>query len=98
MRKSKPKKSVARAGDIIAALRSMRTEKELRQFLGDLLSDVEWEAMQDRWRIVCLLHAGVPYTEIIRTTGISSTTIARAAKWLKKGKGGYRLALQRLAA
>ncbi len=35
--------------------------------------------------------------EIVSKTGLSSTTVARISKWLKKGMGGYKLMLARLS-
>jgi uncharacterized protein YerC len=43
-----------------------------------------------------MLWQGVPYTSIEEETGLSSRTIARVHKWLKRGKGGYIMMLRRL--
>ncbi|MBI4239152.1 MAG: transposase [Deltaproteobacteria bacterium] len=98
MKNNRLSKSTKPAPDIVAALCSLRNEKEMRQFLGDLLSPMEWESIQDRWRIAWMKHNGASYSDITNSTSISSTTIARVVKCLRKGKGGYRVALQRLAA
>ena len=45
-----------------------------------------------------MLEDKVPYSKIEAETGLSSTTIARVARWLKRGGGGYRLILKRLKA
>jgi uncharacterized protein YerC len=45
--------------------------------------------------VVRLLDAGLPYTEISRTTGASTATVTRIAQWLHHGTGGYREALDR---
>ena len=42
-----------------------------------------------------MLDKKVPYEEIEKETGMSSTTIARIQKWLVNGMGGYRLILNR---
>jgi uncharacterized protein YerC len=42
-----------------------------------------------------MLWQGVPYTVIEKETGLSSRTIARVHKWLKRGKGGYLMMLRR---
>jgi len=49
-----------------------------------------------RLEIAQMLDNGVSYRKIQKSTGQSSTTIARISKWLKKGKGGYRLILDRI--
>jgi len=60
-----------------------------------LLTEVEIYEFAERWKVARMLASGVPYTKIIRVTGLSSTTVARVARWVKKGTGGYRLVLQR---
>ena len=38
---------------------------------------------------------GLPYHEVSRRTGASTTTVTRVAHWLRHGEEGYRLALDR---
>ena len=78
------------------ALRSLRDAAEMRLFLEDLCTPAELEALVDRWRVVPLLLAGVPYREIHDRTAVSVTTIGRVARSLERGTGGYRLAASRL--
>lgn len=42
-----------------------------------------------------MLDAKVSYSDIARETWLSSRTIARVSKWLRRGMGGYRLVLDR---
>lgn len=83
---------------LIEALLSLRTTGEARAFLEDLCTPAELEAMADRWRVVPLLVADVPYREIHDLTGVSVTTIGRVARCLDLGAGGYRIAYERLGA
>jgi TrpR-related protein YerC/YecD len=83
---------------LIEALLSLRTAGEARAFLEDLCTPAELEAMADRWRVVPLLVADVPYREIHDLTGVSVTTIGRVARCLDLGAGGYRIAVERLGA
>ena len=78
------------------ALASLRDAGEARQFLEDLCTPAEIEALVDRWRVVPLLLAGVPYREIHERTAVSVTTIGRVSRTLERGAGGYRLASERL--
>jgi TrpR-related protein YerC/YecD len=78
------------------ALCSLRDATEVRGFLEDLCTPAELEALADRWRVVPLLLAGVPYREIHDRTAVSVTTIGRVARSLERGAGGYRLAASRL--
>jgi len=77
------------------AILSLKTMGEAKLFFRDLLTQTEINESAERWKAARLLSAGVPYTKIIDETGLSSTTVARVARWMKKGTGGYRLALRR---
>lgn len=81
---------------LIQALLSLRSPGEVRAFLEDLCTPSELESMADRWRVVPLLTADVPYREIHDRTGVSVTTIGRVARCLDLGSGGYRIAIDRL--
>jgi TrpR-related protein YerC/YecD len=78
------------------ALAALDSPAEVRAFLEDLCTPAELEAMSDRWKVVPLLHAGVPYREIHQRTLVSVTTIGRVARTLERGAGGYATALRRL--
>lgn len=82
--------------DLLQALLSLRSPVELRAFLEDLCTPAELEALADRWKVIPLLLAEVPYREIHDRTGVSVTTIGRVARCLGYGAGGYRIAIERL--
>lgn len=82
---------------LIDALLSLRSPGEVRAFLDDLCTPSELESIADRWRVVPLLIADIPYREIHDRTGVSVTTIGRVARCLDLGAGGYRIAVERLA-
>ncbi len=82
-------------GALASALGSLRGSVEIRAFLEDLCTPAELEAMTDRWRVVPLLHEGVPYREIHDRTQVSVTTIGRVARTIDRGAGGYALAIKR---
>src|SRR5918994_1860541 len=50
-----------------------------------------------RWGVARLLDAGTSYHEISERTGASSATISRVNQWLRYGRDGYRLVLDRQA-
>lgn len=77
------------------AILSLDGVKEAKQFFRDLLTEVEILELAERWKVAKLLSKGVSYTEIIERTGLSSTTVARVARWVKRGRGGYSLILKR---
>jgi TrpR-related protein YerC/YecD len=81
--------------DLSWAFKSLRSVDEVERFLRDLCTLGELEAMAHRWQVAQLLDQGLPYHEVARQTGASTTTVTRVAQWLRRGEGGYRLALDR---
>ena len=71
------------------AIVSIEERKECEEFLRDLLTKTELNEVATRWLVARLLDKGTTYIEIENITGLSSTTVARVHKWLKKSKGGY---------
>ncbi len=71
------------------AIISLNSVEECKDFLRDLLTKTEINEAAMRWKVARLLSEGRTYIEIEKITGLSSTTVARVHKWLKKGKGGY---------
>jgi TrpR-related protein YerC/YecD len=82
--------------DLIGAILLLKNSNEARKFLRDLLTESELVEFGNRWKVARMLEKKVPYTEIIKETGLSSTTVARVSNWLDKGMGGYSLILNRL--
>ncbi len=86
------------ATSLSQAILSLDTRQEVKNFLEDLCTPAEIEAMVDRWRVAQLLDKGLSYREISDLTEVSVTTIGRVARFMEMGAGGYRLALDRLKA
>ena len=84
------------ARSLSEALLSLSTTREVREFLEDLCTPAELEAMVDRWRVAQLLDQGYSYRDIREMTEVSVTTIGRVARFIEHGTGGYRTALDRL--
>ena len=82
---------------LLEALLALKNKTEAKKFLRDLLTHQEIIEFGMRWKTAQMLNDKVPYVRIVNETGLSSTTIARVSQWLNKGKGGYRLMLNRLA-
>ena len=74
----------------------LRTVKECEDFFRDLATLREIEEMAERFRIARMLDRGMSYLEIADKEDTSTTTVTRVAHWLRHGRGGYRLALDRL--
>jgi TrpR-related protein YerC/YecD len=84
------------ARSLSEALLSLNTSREVRNFLEDLCTPAEIEAMVDRWRVAQLVNQGHSYRDIREMTEVSVTTIGRVARFIEQGTGGYRTALDRL--
>lgn len=80
---------------LFQAFLALQNEEEVKRFLRDLMTEKEILECANRWKAARMLDTSVPYVEIERETGMSSTTIARIARWMKEGKGGYKLMLDR---
>jgi TrpR-related protein YerC/YecD len=81
--------------DLFETVASLRTRDEAERFLRDLCTRAELDAMAHRWQLARLLDQGLPYLEVAKRAHASTTTVTRVAQWLRRGEGGYRLALQR---
>lgn len=75
---------------LIDALLSLSSVTEAQHFLRDLMTEKEIMEFSKRFKAARMLSDGRSYTSIIQETGLSSTTVARVAKWLKGDEGGYR--------
>lgn len=81
---------------LIDAVLALKSRDEAQRFLRDLLTEEEIEEFARRFQTAELLSDNVPYSQIQKKTGLSSTTIARVSKWLQGELGGYRLIIDRL--
>lgn len=84
--------------ELYRAVLTLRSVAECQAFFRDLCTPAELEAMADRWAVVEWLERGLPYREIHQRTGVSVTTIARVARYVGNGNGGYETARRRLEA
>ena len=92
---SHPEWETKETRDLLKTIVSLRTVDEAERFLRDLCTLSELEAMTHRWQAAQLVARGLPYHEVSRRTGASTTTVTRVAHWLRHGEGGYRLMLDR---
>lgn len=82
--------------DLLRAVLALKNIKEAKNFLRDLLTEKEILEFGNRWKTARMLDENIVYSKITKKTGLSSTTIARISKWLKKGKGGYKTMLKKI--
>ena len=83
---------------LVEAILRLDDRDDAERFLRDLCTLGELRDLAQRWAVVRRLDAGEHYASISRETGASTATITRIASWLNHGEGGYRTALERLAA
>ncbi len=86
----------AKTRDLYTAILSLKNIDEARRFFRDLLTEQEILEFSRRWLAAVMLSKNIPYSNIVKTTGLSSTTVARISKWLNGRLGGYRTAIKRL--
>ena len=88
----------ANGKQLLRAIRSMKDEGELRQFLRDVMTESEIIDVSARLEAARLLREGVRYLDITEKTQLSSRTVARISDWMQNGCKGYAIALDRLSA
>ena len=73
------------------ALKNINSDKEINNFLKDLCTPSEIEAMEERWEVAKLLFKGkLTYREIASELGTSTATVTRVARFLyKESNKGY---------
>lgn len=81
---------------LIKAILSLKTSNEAKRFLRDLMTEKEIIEFSKRLQTAEMLIAKTPYSIIEQKTGLSSTTIARVAKWLNGKEGGYKMIINKL--
>lgn len=83
--------------DLASAIVSIDGVTEARAFLADLCTPAEVHTLAERWHVAQLLDEGtLTYREIHETTGVSTTTIVRVARFLRQeANAGYRAVLDR---
>ena len=82
--------------NLIKAILSLKTQNEAKMFLRDILTEDEIIEFGLRLQVAQMLFDKISYSKITQITGLSSTTIARVAKWLNTGMDGYKTILNRM--
>ncbi len=81
---------------LIQAILALKTDNEAKLFLRDLLTEKEIKEFANRLKAAEMLMQKVSYSTIEKETGLSSTTVARVAKWLNGKEGGYKMIIGKL--
>ncbi|MBP7927614.1 hypothetical protein KAZ57_00520 [Patescibacteria group bacterium] len=81
---------------LLQAIIAVNSEDEASRFLRDLMTEKEIKEFAKRLKVAEMLLAKIPYSTIEKTTGLSSTTVARVAKWVNGKEGGYKSVISKL--
>lgn len=82
--------------ELFLAILKIKTVKECEDFFRDLMTLHEIDEMASRFRMAKMLDRKDSYGKIAKKMKVSTTTVTRVAHWLKHGRGGYRLILNRI--
>jgi len=80
------------------ALRELKTNKEIENFLRDILTPGEIKSINERWAIAKLLYKKeLTYREIASQLGTSTATVTRVGRFLMaESNNGYLTALKKI--
>lgn len=84
------------ASPLYRAFLALQTPEECYNFLMDLCTVPEINAMEQRFEVARLLNQGMIYNKILELTGASSATISRVNRSLNYGTDGYRMVMERM--
>lgn len=70
---------------LIEAFLSLKTKKDVKEFLDGLLTPKEREEIPVRLQIVKMLKKGIPQHEIASKLGVGIATVTRGSKEIAKG-------------
>lgn len=93
--KRKSKITESDIDQLYTVLNGLKSKAAIKDFLGDICTPGEIQAMAERLKIAQLLSEGLTYRAIAEKTGASTTTVTRVARFLEGGYGGYKKALKR---
>ena len=80
--------------DFCEMLSSLKGKQEIKNFLKDLLNRKERLMTIRRLLIADLLEQKVKYREIRERLKCGQGTISKVQRWLRFGRGGYRVAIK----
>ena len=80
---------------LFEAILSLNNLDECYKFFEDALTVKEILDIAQRLKAAKMLNSGKSYVEVCAETGMSTATISRVSKALERGRGGYRLVIDR---
>lgn len=97
MKPALPVWNTPEAQQFVEALLLIADKKQLQNFLGDVMTEKEITEISARLEAAKMLSCGETYTDIVKATKLSSTTVARISSWMQNGYGGYAKTLNLLS-
>lgn len=77
-------------------LKILGDKKLMAEFLMDILTPAEFEALALRWQIVKKLNKGDTHRFIAGDLGLGISTVTRGSRELRNKNGGFHLMLKKL--
>ncbi|MBQ4324470.1 MAG: TrpR-related protein YerC/YecD [Clostridia bacterium] len=74
---------------LFAFLASLESAEAVAALLSDLCTDTEIEYMAQRVESARLLLEGATYQQVMDEVNVSSATLSRINRCIKRGQGGY---------
>lgn len=71
-------------------------QKFMAEFLVDILTPAEFEAMALRWQIVKKLNKGETHRSVAGDLGLGISTVNRGSRELRNKNGGFHLMLKKI--
>lgn len=82
-----------KSSEISYVLSKLDKQKDIQNFLKDLLTKAETQEFSRRFLVAQMLDKNIAYSSIEKETGMSSTTISRISKFLKWDYRWYKKAI-----
>ena len=82
--------------DLIELFASVRSEKEAKLLLEDILTPQELESLAERWQLVQELGKGTAQRDIAEKLHLSISKVTRGSRQMQYGSGGFAHFLKKL--
>ena len=86
---------MAAAAEVVKVFTEIENARMMKAFFDELFTPAELQDVALRWRLMTLLHKGVPQRQIASDLGISLCKITRGAKIIKNRRSATRKLLDR---
>ncbi len=81
--------------ELLEILAGIKNSKLMEDFLADLLTPAEVNAIVKRWQIVKLLYQGLTQREVAKKVGVSIYKVSRGSRELLDKNGGFHKILKK---